>query len=112
MLESWRLKRVLNNLGHLDDSLLQPVRISLLTRSIANEGSLSLALGDVLRLSSFDLPVHELLQCRTGLVCGRLHIIFRWSIQTSLHFVQVLPGSKGDEVLELGLNILPGTLSL
>lgn len=112
VLEPWRLQRVLNNFRHLDDALLQAIRVALLTRSVADEGRLALAIGNVLRLSSFDLAVYQLLQCSTRLVGRCLNFVLRRPFQCAFSLVEILTVGKGDKILELGLDDLACALTL
>ena len=101
VLEPWRLKRVLHNLSHLDDPLLQRICVTLLTRSVPNEGGLRLTIRDVLWLCRLDFAVHKLLQRRTGLLGRRLHLIFRRPLQHTLSFIQIFSVGERNEILEL-----------
>lgn len=77
MLESRRFQGVLYDFRHFDDPLLQSIRAILLARSIPNEGSLSMAVRNVLGLSSLNLAVDEFLKGSAGLVCRSLNLVFR-----------------------------------
>lgn len=112
MLEAWGLERILNNLGHLDDPLFQPVRPILVAGRVPDEGSIPLTIRDMLGLRSLDLPVYELLERRSCLFGCLLNLILRRTLQYPGSVVKILPVSKRDKVLELRLDNLAGTLPL
>jgi hypothetical protein len=95
VLEPRRLERVLHDLGHLDDALLQPGAI-LLTRGVSYKGCLALTIRYVLGLSGLNLAVRDLLECGTRLVCSRLNLFVGRPLHLPGRVVQVLPVSQRD----------------
>ena len=112
MLEAWWFEGILDNFSHLDDALFEPVRIALLTGGISDEGSLPLAIRDILGLSSLDFPIDKFLQRCPGLVGCRITLILCMPLHHPVVAVQIFPVCEGDEVFELRLNKLARALAL
>ena len=87
VLETRRFKWILHNFIHLDDTLLQPIRTTLLPRRIPYERRLSLAVRNVFGLGRFDLPIHQLLQSCSRLLRCCLDLLFGWAVHGTLFFI-------------------------
>lgn len=112
VLEARRLQRILHNVRHLDNPLLQCVGVTLLTGSVPNESRLPLAVRDVLGLGRLDLAIHQLLQSSASLVRGGLDLILRRTVQRALGLIEIFTMGERHKVLELRLHDLARTLAL
>ena len=101
MLEARRLQRVLHDLGHFNDPLLQTILAALLTRSVPNECRFALAVWNVLRLSSFNLPIGDLFKSSLSFLRRGSNILFRRTFHCPVCVGEVLTVREWNKVLEL-----------
>ena len=112
MLEPWWLEWVFNNLGHLDNTLLQAVSATLLARCVSNERCLSMGIRDVFGLRRLDFAVNKLLKSGSCLVCRGLNLFLRRPLHCTVIIIEVFAMRQGDEVFELRLDNLVAALPL
>lgn len=112
MFEARRLQRVLYNLRHFDDALLEVIRTALLAGCVSNERRLALAIGNVLRLSGLDFTVDQFLKCEPRLLGRCLDFLLGRSFHQPTTVIKVFSVRKRNEILELRLHKFAFPLAL
>ena len=112
VLEARRLERVLDDLGHLDDALLERGAARLLAGRVAHEARGARARGDVRGLRGPDLAVHERLERGARALRRRAHVRVRGARHVRGAGAAVRALRERDEVRELRLHEAPRAVAL